>query len=654
MDKKLPIALFMALLMFLMVTFFFGEKPEKGAGTGSDPAASAETGATGAPVAVDFEPAGAVERDTEERTLELTIGEVGTRGSYRVVFTNRGARIKDLWLTNFYDRVGHTEEEKLQLENWIHLVESAQVDGGRIASLEWRASPSAKALLDPNESLPGALWQMAEVREAGRSVGVDFTYAPGTGVRFRKRVRFQPGSYELRVDLEIENVSAGDAVAGPRQFEFTPAAAIHLAAPKDRFYNEPQAVAGSLDGGEVEVEIEVLEKSVPKRTRESFPTGDGLAYSGVHNKYFAMIMWERGAPDAPPSMLGTSWRKLRDLAWLSLHPGDEGEAWRVIVTDVDLQLTVPKEGQTRTTSYTIYAGPKAGEEMLASNPGLDAMMSEDLGFFGGISELLLKVLGFFHGLTGNWGVAIILLTFTLRLVLFPVNRRSQTAMARYQTKMKRIQPKIDELKKKYADDVQKQRQEQAKLMQTEGAMPPVGGCLPMFLQIPVFWGLFSALRVSFDLRQAPFAGWITDLSKPDALMPLGWKLPLLGWPIDTLNVLPPLMVVLWIVQQRSMPTPADEQAQRMQKIMMWMPILFGVMLYNYAAGLSLYMITQSGLLIFEQRVIKKFWPVDDTEQPKKKDGFLARMAKAQEEQMKRLQAQQQQKARQHKNRKKRV
>ena len=165
----------------------------------------------------------------------------------------------------------------------------------------------------------------------------------------------------------------------------------------------------------------------------------------------------------------------------------------------------------------------------------------------------------------------------------------------------------------------------------------------------MFWGLFQALRVSFDLRQAPFAFWIEDLSKPDALMQLGWSVPILGT-IETLNVLPPLMVVLWILQQRAMPKPADEQAARMQKMMMWMPILFGFMLYNYAAGLSLYMITQSGLGIFEQRVIKKYWPVDDKEQPKKKDGFMARLAKAQEEQMKRLQSQQADKSRQQKKR----
>jgi len=253
--------------------------------------------------------------------------------------------------------------------------------------------------------------------------------------------------------------------------------------------------------------------------------------------------------------------------------------------------------------------------------------------------VLVRVLGFLEGLTGNWGIAIILMTIMVRSLLFPLNRRSQTSMARYQQQMKRVQPKIDELKKKYKDDPEKQRKAQAELMQKEGLMPPLGGCLPIFFQIPIFFGLFTALRTSFDLRQAPFFWWITDLSKPDRLMRIDLgPLPVVGT-VEYLNVLPPLMVVLWIAQQMVMPKPADEQAQRMQRMMMFMPAVMGVFLYNYAAGLSLYMITQSLLGIFEIAVIKKVWPVDDSPQAKKQ-GFLARLAEKQQEQMKRMQGMQ--------------
>jgi YidC/Oxa1 family membrane protein insertase len=249
--------------------------------------------------------------------------------------------------------------------------------------------------------------------------------------------------------------------------------------------------------------------------------------------------------------------------------------------------------------------------------------------FSSIAGVLLAILGFFEGIVGSWGAAIILLTLCVRLALFPLNRRSQTAMARHQTKMKRVQPLLDEVKERYKSSPQKLRQEQARIMQAEGAMPPLGGCLPIFLQIPVFFGLFSALRISFDLRQAHFL-WVDDLSLPDRLMRIDLDLPLIGG-IEYLNVLPPAMVVLWILQQKLMPKPTDEQAQRMQRMMMWMPVLFGVFLYNYAAGLSIYMITSSFFGIMEYSVVRKVWPLDDTEKPKKKSGFMAKLGELQEQ-----------------------
>ena len=248
--------------------------------------------------------------------------------------------------------------------------------------------------------------------------------------------------------------------------------------------------------------------------------------------------------------------------------------------------------------------------------------------FSLIAGFLLVVLRFLQSIVGNWGVAIILLTITVRAVLFPINRRSQTAMSRYQAKMKRLQPKIEALKERYKNDPQGQRQAQAKLMQEEKAFPPLGGCLPMFLQLPVFFGLYRALGSAYELRQAPFFGWIDDLSLPDRLLYIDFDthLPFIGT-IEYLNVLPILMVVMWVLQQRGMPTPADEQAAKMQKMMTWMPVMMGFFLYNYAAGLSLYVITQSTLGLFEQKVIKKYWPVDDTEiDPKdRKKGWLARL-----------------------------
>jgi YidC/Oxa1 family membrane protein insertase len=371
----------------------------------------------------------------------------------------------------------------------------------------------------------------------------------------------------------------------------------------------------------------------------------------VDSKYFAVLL--RGAdPISTETFKGTNWRRVQDPEWLESHPGEEASAWRGMLVDQELALAMPGPGGEMEYRYELFAGPKDEKLMLADQESYVALMEEDLGFFDGIAGLLLTILGALEGVVGNWGMAIILLTLIVRGVLFPINRRSQTAMAQHTTKMKRVQPKLNAVKEQYKDNPQKLRQEQAKVMQEEGAFPPLGGCLPMFLQIPVFFGLFSALRVSFDLRQASFM-WVEDLSMPDRLLRIDFNthLPFIGT-IEYLNVLPPLMVVLWIVQQRLMPKPTDEQAARMQKMMMWMPVVFGVFLYNYAGGLSLYMITSSLFGIAEYTIVRKIWPIDDSEQTRKPGKFMQRMKEMQEQQA-RMQKPQQQGKKQGGGRKKR-
>jgi YidC/Oxa1 family membrane protein insertase len=363
-----------------------------------------------------------------------------------------------------------------------------------------------------------------------------------------------------------------------------------------------------------------------------------IVYAGVFNKYYAVLVHAADA-ETLPTMSGASWRALRDEAWLARHPGKADEAWRSLLLDVDLQLSLPPPGSSRTWRYEVYAGPKQREALVASLPDHRSLLEHDLGFVSGIARVLLAVMEFFQSITGSWGLAIVLLTLLVRVILFPINRRSQTAMARYQVKMKRIQPRIEEMKKRWEKDPKKLREEQARIMQEEGAFPPLGGCLPPLLQLPIFIGLFRAIGVSYDLHQAPFLGIIKDLSLPDQLLPLDVTLPLLGH-ITAINVLPPIMVVMWILQQRAMPRPTEEQALLMYKMMMWMPIVMGIFLYNYAAGLSIYMITTSALGIIEQKYIKKHWPIDDTELPPKKGkGFMAKLMAAQEERMKQVQLQ---------------
>jgi YidC/Oxa1 family membrane protein insertase len=647
-EKRLFLALILsAAVVILWQTLF--PQPKKPPQTQPPAAvqAPAEPGAASQPSAEQPAAAaptvGEVAVDAEERTLELLVGTPGQPGSYRARFTNRGGRLLELKLGDSYDAPRLKPEEKLDPEHWTTLVDSRTSGGVPTGSMALTSDVSARDL--EREPLDEALWRMREIER-----GVEFELAQGSGVRLVKRIVFPPDTYDLRVTLEIEN----QALSGTRTlgFLFCPAEVMPLES-GDRYYIEPQAIAAGRTRDEAKTKAKLPVARTVQRDdgAREFSGGFGIpeeeiSFAGVHNKYFAMLM--RGAdPYSTASIASARWRRLRDDEMARQDPAIAAKPWRYMATDLVLALELPAQGQRNTYEYVVYAGPKRPEPLLASNADHEALLNHDLGTFlclpmDFIGNALLYVMRFFHRIVGNWGVAIILLTLCVRAALFPINRRSQTAMARFQKKMKRIQPQLDEIKKRFANDPQKAREEQQKITMREGLVPPLGGCLPAFAQIPIFFGLFSALRTAFELRHAPFALWIEDLSQPDRLLALHWNthLPLIGT-IKYLNLLPILMIVLWVLQQRLMPKPTDEQAARMQKMMMFMPIVMGVFLYNYAAGLSLYMITQSGLGILEQTAIKRIWPLDDTEPVKKEGkGFLQRMMERAQEAQKLQQARQ--------------
>lgn len=252
---------------------------------------------------------------------------------------------------------------------------------------------------------------------------------------------------------------------------------------------------------------------------------------------------------------------------------------------------------------------------------LSEVHEDQLGWARFIGRIILGILRFMHGITGNWGWAIVLLTLCVRIVLFPVNRKSQAAMLVYNEKMAKLKPKLEALKKKHEGDSKKFAEEQMKLMREHGLGLPLGGCLPIFLQIPIFFGLFSALRASIELRQAPWI-WVKDLSQADHLItfdspmfnPIGLCAGCCNMPVTDItgfHLLPILMTIAWVLNSMLMPRPESStpQMEQQRKMMMFMPILFGLMMYNYAAGLSLYWLTSSLFGIVESRVIKKIWPV---------------------------------------------
>jgi YidC/Oxa1 family membrane protein insertase len=287
------------------------------------------------------------------------------------------------------------------------------------------------------------------------------------------------------------------------------------------------------------------------------------------------------------------------------------EALSNVKSDLILSMEVPTPSKQATQRFMFFAGPKSTNLMREEGYAEFYTLIEDsYGSMAWINTSLLWILKLFHSIFGNWGVAIIGLTFVVKLALFPLNRVQQVSMHGYSEKMKKLKPKLDEIKKKYKNNKKKFNQAQMELMREEGVRPPLMGCLLIFLQFPIFIGLFQILRTAYELRHSPFCLWVQDLSQPDALFPLPFTIPLIG--SSTFNLLPILMTVAFYYQQKMMPKPdtTDPTAAQMQKIMKFMPIMFGFMFYGYAAGLSLYWMTSNIISIIEYRFIRKKFPID--------------------------------------------
>ena len=249
--------------------------------------------------------------------------------------------------------------------------------------------------------------------------------------------------------------------------------------------------------------------------------------------------------------------------------------------------TLAPEGE-KTYEYRIFYGPKKIDELKKIGTNLEKAVN--FGWFDVLARPTLWLLNFFYGYVKNYGVAIILVTVLFKLFFWPIASKGMKSMKN----MQKLQPKMAKLKEKYKDDPTRMNQEMMNLYKTY-KVNPLGGCLPMFLQIPVFFALYKVLLQSIELRHAPFMLWITDLSAPDRLW-LGFDLPYLGG----LPVLTLLMGASMFVQQKLTPTSADP-AQA--KIMMFLPVVFTFMFLNFASGLVLYWFVNNLLSILQQQMI---------------------------------------------------
>jgi YidC/Oxa1 family membrane protein insertase len=270
--------------------------------------------------------------------------------------------------------------------------------------------------------------------------------------------------------------------------------------------------------------------------------------------------------------------------------------------------------------YRFYLGPKNQDALNAYNNGNNGFNLRDMqlvevantrGILSPLEKLLKWMLLIFYKLIPNYGIAIILLTLTVKILFFPLTKKSSAATLRMQA----LAPKIKELQTKYKDNPQKMNAEMAEFYKKEG-YNPLSGCLPMLLQIPIFFAMYNLFNSHFDLRGAMFIpGWIPDLSVPESIwnFPPGVRLPLLGW--TALRLLPFVYVGSQLLYGKVTQTPDQKSNTQMKMMLYVMPIVFFFILYDVPSGLLIYWIFSNLLTLVQQLVINKYF-IPKKQEPK--------------------------------------
>lgn len=236
------------------------------------------------------------------------------------------------------------------------------------------------------------------------------------------------------------------------------------------------------------------------------------------------------------------------------------------------------KGSSGVNNFMIYAGPKDHDALKKLGVGLEHII--DFGFFSIISRPLFWFLKFIHRFIGNYGWAIVVLTIIVRIPFIPIINKGQRSMK----KLQEAQPRMAEIREKYKKDPKRMQKEMMEVYKKYN-INPMGGCLPILLQIPVFFALYKVLATAIELRNAPYLLWITDLSQKDPYY-----------------ILPIVMGITMVIQQKMTPSAGDP---RQQKLMMFMPVIFTFMFLNFASGLVLYWLVNNILSIIQQMYINK-------------------------------------------------
>ncbi|WP_261834374.1 membrane protein insertase YidC [Vibrio ishigakensis] len=398
----------------------------------------------------------------------------------------------------------------------------------------------------PQYQVASDSFQMAEGQDELR---VPMTYK-ANGLEYTKTFILKRGSYAIDVAYDVVNNSGANATVGMYA---------HLR-------QNLQKSGGSL----------------------TMPTYRGGAYSTEntrYKKYSFDDMQDRNLSQNLPN--GEGWAAMLEhyfvSAWIPRDAAGANVYTRVVGNLGDIGVRLPNktiaDGQSAEIKSTLWVGPKLQNEMAAVAPNLD--LTVDYGWLWFIAKPLHWLLSMIQGVVVNWGLAIIVLTFIVRGAMYPLTKAQYTSMA----KMRMLQPKLQAMRERIGDDRQRMSQEMMELYKKE-KVNPLGGCLPLILQMPIFIALYWALMESVELRHSPFFGWITDLSAQDPYY-----------------ILPLLMGASMFLIQKMSPTTVTDPMQ--QKIMTFMPVMFTFFFLWFPSGLVLYWLVSNIVTLIQQTLIYK-------------------------------------------------
>jgi YidC/Oxa1 family membrane protein insertase len=471
-------------------------------------------------------------------------------------------------------------------------------------------------------------WRLIEPQEANKAVFVaelgsvekkDGKAALAeTILRITRTFSVQPGSYDLGSDIKIENLSTE-----PLKIQFQiagPAGISHEGGQRDAL---KVAAAYRNSKGEVvslKIDTNGMKKAVDKNKPDSMKLNKGIEptfpflWAALTNKYFAAILY----PSAEAPQTALTFETCRYYAERPDVKHSENASFMLKTATIELGIKDTPEA-TVTLAMNLYLGPKDKKTFE------DNAIYNKLQFFqaidfnscccpqGIISPLAFGIVwlinSMYHwmGPLGNYGVVIIILVCLMRLAMHPITKSSQVQMMKTQ----KLMPKFQELQKKMGKDRTKLDPEMM-AMQKEMMRAQTMGMLPMFVQMPIWIALWTAVSIDISLRgQGLFPFWITDLSSPDALFRFApFTIPLLGWEISSFNLLPLVMGVVMYLQMKLTPTaqatPASPEAAQQQKIMTVMMVgMMPIMLYNGPSGVNLYIMASMAAGVVEQYVIRK-------------------------------------------------